>query len=286
MASNSIFQENREIDRLVIQNRLLKSYEQPIYQRIISGRSNLKLLDIGSNDGSKIADRFSCKNITQVIGLEYHHDLAAQAQKTYGSDRFAFHQCDVEGPDFTEQLSLLMAQNGVNAFDIIHISFVLMHLKNPGKLLTTLRRFLAPGGRLISVEADDSLSKVTPDTDHLFKGFLDILYLDPFSGDRDCGGKLPVLLAESGYRQIVLENTLIRAGASEAQKKSDIFTTFFSYLPQDVLLLQGREPRNARYAAWAAWLEQHIDALQNLILAKNTDVSMGVSVITCSGGRE
>lgn len=286
MENNNVFQEKKEINRLVVQNRLLKAYDEPIYQRIISGRSNLKLLDIGCNDGSKTTDRFSCENITQVIGLEYHNDLAVQAQKSYGNDSFAFYQCDVEDSDFAEQLSLLMEQNGVEAFDIIHISFVLMHLKNPIKLLAVLRRFLSVGGQLIVVEADDTVSEVTPDPLGLFQGFLDILRLDPFSGNRDCGSKLSDLLWESGYQQIVLENTLIQAGKWEMQKKCDIFTTFFSYLPQDVQLLQKQEQHNVEYAEWAAWLDQHFAALRNLILAKGTDVSIGIRMMTCFGERE
>lgn len=286
MENNYVFQEKKEINRLVVQNRLLKAYDEPIYQRIISGRSNLKLLDIGSNDGSKTTDRFSCENITQVIGLEYHNDLAVQAQKAYGNESFAFYQCDVEDSDFAEQLSLLMAQNDVEAFDIIHISFVLMHLKNPIKLLAVLRGFLSVGGQLIVVEADDTVSQVTPDPDCLFQGFLDILRLDPFSGNRDCGSKLTDLLWESGYQQIVLENTSIQAGKWEMQKKSDIFTTFFSYLPQDVQLLQEHQQHNVGYTEWAAWLDQHFAALQHLILAKDTDVSIGVRMMTCFGERE
>lgn len=281
--SKTIFQDNQEIARLAVQNRLLKAYEQPVYDRVMAGRSNLKLLDIGCNNGSKTVDRFTGENFSRVIGLEYHPNLAAQARQAYGNDRFTFYHCDVEESGFARRLAFLMKQTGVAAFDIIHISYVLLHLKNPGALLRILRGFLAPGGRLIVVESNDSVSGVCPDPNHLFRGFLDILYRDPFSGDRDCGAKLPALLAECGYRRIALESAAIRAGEGETQKKRDIFYAFFSYLPQDVLLLQRQEPRNDRYAAWAAYLEEHFEALRNLILDQNTRVSMGVSIVTCSG---
>ncbi|OPZ75361.1 MAG: hypothetical protein BWY80_00187 [Firmicutes bacterium ADurb.Bin456] len=94
------------------------------------------------------------------------------------------------------------------------------------------------------------------------------------------------MLAESGYRQITLESAAIQAGEGETQKKRDIFAAFFSYLPQDVQLLQRQEPHNARYAAWAAWLQGHFEGLQNLILGQNTRVSMGASIATCYGDRE
>lgn len=283
MASSKVFEENEEINRLAVQNRLLKDYEQPVCQRVIGGRHNLKLLDIGCNDGSKTADRFTCENITQVIGLEYHRHLAKKAQKTYGNNGFAFYQCDVEGAGFIKRLRHLMAKNSIEAFDIIHISFVLMHLKNPGELLTSLRDVLTPGGKLFLVEADDSFSKVSSDTNHLYRNFLKILSDDPFSGDRNCGGKLPALLEKSGYKQIQLESTCIGADQSERLKKKDMFDIFCSYLPADMILLQKQEPDNTQYIACVGWLNQHYHTLKELFLAENTSISMGVSIITCLG---
>lgn len=283
MESNNIFRENKEIDRLTIQNSLFKAYEQPVYQQVLAQYEHPNLLDIGCHNGSKTVDRFGGQNAARVIGLDYHSGLVTQAQETYGNKDFSFYQCDVEDSRFLEQITLLMAQNGVAAFDIIHISFVLMHLKKPGALLGILRDLLAPGGCLIVVEADDSLSRVSPDEDDLCKSFLDILSLDPFSGNRTCGGKIPALLAENRYQKITLENTLIRATKGELQKKSDIFTTFFSYLPEDILILRRQEPQNTQYAAWSVWLKRHFGALRDLILSDGTEIAMGVSIITCLG---
>lgn len=283
MDSNNIFQENQEIDRLAIQNRLFKAYEQPVYQQVLAQYEHPKLLDIGCNNGSKTVDRFGSQNTARVIGLECHSGLVMQAQETYGNKIFSFYQCDVEDADFLEQIALLMAQNGVAAFDVIHVSFVLMHLKNPGALLGTIKNLLAPGGRLIIVEADDTLSRVSPDENHLCKSFMEILSLDPYSGDRTCASKIPSCLAESGYKQITLENTVIQAGNAETKKKHDIFTSFFSYLPEDVLSLTQNNPNSAQYAAWSSWLNLHFDALRSLILTESTEVSIGVSIITCLG---
>lgn len=283
MVSKEVFQENLEIQRLAVQNRLLKDYEQPIYQRLVSGRSDLKLLDLGCNDGGKTVDRFSCEAITQIIGLEYHGELAEKAQASYGCDRYAFYQCDVERAGFAQRLGRLMEQHDVDGFDLIYISFVLLHLKDPVALLKTLRGFLAPGGRLIVVEANDAVSRVSPDPDHLFRDFLRVLEFDPFSGDRLCGGRIPALLSQCGYRRIVLEHTKVGACVGELQKKRNLFEVFFSYLPQDIRLLREKEPDNLQYAACAAWLERHYNALRCLVLSDNTEISMGIIILTCAG---
>ena len=228
-------------------------------------------------------DRFTCDGIARVVGLEYHEALARRAQEAYGNDVFSFHPCDVEAPDFPLRLADIMASSGIVAFDLIHISYVLLHLKDPGALLEKLRGFLAPGGRLIVMEANDAISAITPDPLHMFKTFMEILSLDPFAGDRSCGGKVPALLEENGYQEIRVENVLIQAGAAEPRKKRDLFDIFFSYLPQDIRLLRDREPDNVRYASCAAWLRRHYDTLRDLALAERAELSVGISIITCLG---
>lgn len=283
MDHDKVFQENKEINRLKVQNRLLKSYEQPVYDRLIGEHSKPTVLDVGCNNGSKSVERFADKTIQKLIGLESLSDLAAAAQKTYGNDKFAFYQCDVEEADFENRLCRIMEQHEIEAFDVINISFVLMHLKDPRLLLKILHSFLAPGGFLFVVEPNDSISVVSADEEQLFRKFLQILYQDPYSGDRDCGTKVSAFLEESGYQKILVENILIHAKQEDLQKKSIIFETFFSYLQQDVLLLQREEPDNCIYADWKSWVDEHFEQLQDLILGKNTRVSMGISIITCQG---
>lgn len=283
MVDNEVFQEIQEIDRLAIQNNLLKEYEKPIYDRIIETSTELKVLDIGCNNGSKSVERFGSDKVVRLVGLEYLQDLAHSAQKVYGSNRFHFYQCDVEASDFRKRLIEIMEENNIKSFDIIHISFVLMHLKKPKDILKLLKKFLAPQGKLIVVEANDKVSLVNPQEDTLFKGFLDILYQDPLSGDRECGDKVPDFLREAGYCQIVLENTMIEAEAAEIMKKNAIFETFFSYLPEDIFLLGQENPHDILYTEWKKWVDEYFEELKNFILAENTTVSMGVSMITCSG---
>lgn len=131
----NIFDDHKEIDRLAVQNRLLKEYELPVYQRLMEGRTGLRVLDVGCNNGSKTADRFAHPSVEKIIGLEYNQDLVEEAQATYGDRWFSFYQCDVEQPDFAPKLRGWMGESQIEAFDLIHISLVLLHLERPGLLL-------------------------------------------------------------------------------------------------------------------------------------------------------
>ena len=77
-----------------------------------------------------------------------------------------------------------MQQEKIDAFDIIHCSFVLMHTERPEDILKKLRPFLAEDGKLIVIEADDMESSMVPDTKGLFQKFLELLLNDPYAGKR------------------------------------------------------------------------------------------------------
>jgi len=134
---------------------------------------------------------------------------------------------------------------------------VLLHLRDPGTLLGVLKRFLAPDGRLLVVEANDQLTALSQDPDGLFQQFLAIVRQDSFSGGRNFGAKTPMLLKEQGYSEIRLENGKISAAGWEHAKKQELFSIFSSYVHEDVRLLRQREPDNPQYAAWENWLDQY-----------------------------
>jgi len=284
MSNQFVFQEENEVQRLSVQHRLLKAYEDDLFSHILSGKSGLAVLDVGSNNGSKTSSRFTHAAISSVIGLEYHEKLAAEAQKAYGSDVFSFYAMDVEAPDFTQKLTELAFQKHVDGFDLIHLSLILMHLKDPQKLLLELKPFLKPEGHLVVIEANDAVSALSPDPEGLLSEFLDILSRDRYAGNRSIGGRLETLLAQCGYEQIHIWHEGIGAGPGDEEKKQNLFTTFFSYLPQDVALLRKDEPDCAEYRSWAEWLEANYHKLSKLVQQPESNIFMGMKMLTCRRG--
>ena len=177
-----------------------------------------------------------------------------------------------------------MEENQVEAFDLIHISLVLMHLAEPGRVLGVLREFLAPEGRVMIIEANDTVNRLFPDPAGLFRDFMGILMADPFSGNRDFANTIPGLLEEQGYGCVVQENETMSAAGNETWKREAVFDTFFSYLPEDVALLWGQEPDNPLYAQWEAWLREHYRELQQRVLAKESAITLGLSIYTAAKG--
>lgn len=146
--------------------------------------------------------RFLSENFKKIIGIDCLNPLIEQAQIELKDNVFSFYTCDVIDADFTENLQRIMQQEKIDAFDIIHCSFVLMHTERPEDILKKLRSFLAEDGKLIVIEADDMESSMVPDTKGLFQKFLELLLNDPYAGKRTIGAHLPQLLSDSGYADI------------------------------------------------------------------------------------
>ena len=276
----NVFLDEVELKRLMVQGRLLSEYEQPIYQKVIDGRKGLTLLDVGCNNGWKTKERFFDKNFKKIIGIDCLDQLVDQARERFGNDVLSFYACDVATEDFTEKLQQIMQKENIHAFDIIHCSFMLMHTKEQEDILKRLKTFLAPGGKLIAIEPDDSTSYMNPDPDGIYKEFLQVLSADPYAGKRNMGAELPGLFLNSGYTDIQLECSEIASSGNEITKKEHIFDTFCAYLLEDLILLRQDAEGNSYQTEWE-WVQKNLDKLRQLMTGEASTVSMGVKIYTC-----
>lgn len=279
--ANAVFSASDEQERLIIQNKVLREYEIPVYERAIAGREGLSLLDVGCNNGFKTADRFSNRGFSKIIGIDRLEDVVELARENYGDAVFSFHCCNISAPDFSEKLRHIMEEEGIASFDIINCSCVLMHLPDPAGSLSILREFLSPEGRLIVIEPDDTSSQLRPDPEGLFREFLDILDMDPYAGNRTFAHSLESLFRQSGFEHVSLDCSGILAGREEKQKKADVFTAFCTYLPEDIALLLGEHPTESRYHAWQKWLDSSYEKLRQLMLSDLCEIFIGVRIYTC-----
>ena len=282
MDSQLIFQDETEMKRLIVQNSLLSYYEKPILANLFASQNNISVLDVGCNDGAKTVERFSSPSVSKVIGLEFNQKLVQKAQEQYGDKRFSFFRLDAEDDSFTLSLRKIMKEENIECFDVIYLSFLLMHLKDTERYLTSLRPFLKKDGKILIIEADDSNSKLNGDGGGLLGDFLSILKKDKYAGNREVGKNIIQTLKKCGYHNISVHYDEISASKGEKEKKEAIFTTFFSYLGEDVSILLSQEPTNLEYKSWKKWLESNYTTLKNLVMDEESEISMGMKILTCS----
>ena len=279
MQVTSVFQSQAEADRLNVQSRLLSDVEAPFLRGLFEGRRGLRVLDVGCHSGEKCVSRFRHAAVGQVLGLELEGEVARLAEARFGNERFHFCACDVEREDFVPWLREQMQTLGIPAFDLINISFVLLFLREPERLLARLLPFLSEDGKILVTETDDSAAFLEPEGARL-NAFLKRLALDPYAGDRSVGSRLPGMLERLGCKGELLCSAL-RAGPGEEARKEEIFTMFFSYFPEDAALLRAHFPGEERYREWLSWTETEYPRLKEQILSPESTISMGMAVYAC-----
>ncbi len=281
MQEQCVFRDEKEIERLCVQNQLLAEKEHSVLGGIFSERDGIFVLDVGCNDGSKTVDRFSHDAVSRVVGLEYNEDLVSDARSRFGNEKFSFHTCDVDTNDFPRHLRAIMSENRIDGFDIIYLSLILLNISDPERLLEALRPFLKPDGMLFIIEPNDDISVLNGSREGAFGELLGMIERDRFSGDREVGKHIGEILTACGYEDIIIRHRAVSADAGEKEKKRAIYTMFFSYFPDDVRLLLEEEPNNEEYKCWKAWLERNYDELERTCLSDGSTISIGITILTC-----
>ena len=178
----NIFDTDYEIERLNAQEELLWKAQERIYDSFLNGK-DMVILDIGCSDGFKTVREFDRDNVKKVLALDYAAEEVAKAKANCGSEKFCFEMGNVEDLDFECRLADLMKEHDIEAFDVVHLSLVVLHLKNPVNLFTLLRRYIKKDGRIVIVEADDDKAVLSPD-DYYLRKYNSLLKLDPYMGNR------------------------------------------------------------------------------------------------------
>lgn len=270
----NIFDTDYEIERLNAQEELLWKVQERVYDSFLNGK-DMVILDIGCSDGFKTVREFDRDNVKMVLGLDYASEAVQKARNRYGSDKFCFEAGNVEDEGFENRLDDLINQYNIEAFDIVHLSLVVLHLKNPVSLFGLLRKYLKKDGRIVIVEADDDKAVLSPD-DYYLRKYNSLLKIDPYMGNRECANNMYIWLNKAGYCSI--HDTYVYAQGKDTATKKAMFDIYFSSLPVDFEDLCIDDPSNEDYRMAKDWLDENIDNIYEYLLQEKTVFSFGVSI--------
>ena len=270
----NIFDTDYEIERLNAQEELLWKAQERIYDSFLNGK-DMVILDIGCSDGFKTVREFDRDNVKKVLALDYAAEAVAKAKANCGSEKFCFEMGNVEDQDFECRLADLMKKHDIEAFDVVHLSLVVLHLKNPVNLFTLLRRYIKKDGRIVIVEADDDKAVLSPD-DYYLRKYNSLLKLDPYMGNRECASNMYIWLNKAGYCSI--HDTYVYAQGKDTATKKAMFDIYFSSLPVDFEDLCIDDSSNEDYRMAKDWLDENIDDIYEYLLHEATVFSFGVSI--------
>lgn len=255
--------DTQEVERLAIQSSILQKFDAEVYEKIFKDENNVRVLDIGSNDGTMIMDRLSTYSpIHKLIGIEINADAVAIANSKFGDENHHFYCCDCEEKNFSEELQRIMKEASIDEFDVITISLVLLHLKNPYKVLNTLRKFLRKEGTILIRDIDDGLAFAYPDPDNTFQRVLSICNYCETTGFRHSGRQIYSLLEKAGMKDICLEKQGLNTISMSHEEREALFNACFSFIPGDAKIMVDRYPNNNEILEDYQWLISIYDDLE------------------------
>lgn len=274
----------KESKRLIVQQNLMKSFDASTFEKISYKYDSLRVLDLGSNDGAFIMDRLSSSGkITKLIGVEYDKDTVELANKKYGQENdILFVQSNMEEEIFVDILKDAMAKCNIENFNVVNISMIILHLKNPFRLLKTIRPFLEKGASIIIKDIDDGFNIAYPDPKKEFERVFRICENNETSGYRHSGRQIFTLLKQTGYRNIALEKLCMTTVGMDFDQKEALFETYFSFILEDLKIMVERYPNNKSLKDDLYWYEDAYEQLEEEFQNESFFFALGFIIFTAN----
>ena len=199
-----------EQQRLMTQARLLES---SIFGQIDYGGAR-RLLEVGSGVGAQteiLLRRFPELHVTGVDLSETQLATAREnlARTPWCSDRYTLQQADAGELPFEAR-----------SFDAAFLCWVLEHVPSPARVLSEVRRVLAPGSPVYITEVMNASFLLDPYSPHIWRywmAFNDFQY--DHGGDPFVGAKLGNLLLAGGFRDVHTEIKTIHLDNREPARR-------------------------------------------------------------------
>ena len=253
-----------ESERLRVQKELLEDFDRPVYDKLLAGRENLAVLDLGSNDGSCLMARLGdAPQVSSILGLEFNESAVEQANREHGREGVEFVQCDVEDRDRLNQtLTTYLEEYDLAGFDHVNVSMLILHLKKPFQLLQRVKRFMKPGATLFVRDIDDGENLAFPDEEGAFERVFRICSYLETSGFRESGRQIPGFLKKAGFKDITLEKNGLTTIGLDQDERSALFQTYFSFIVEDLMTMASRHPDDEGVKADVEWYREVFDDLE------------------------
>ena len=275
-AENSLefYGDEGERKRLESQHNFIYEFAHEYYDEFISNYENATFLDVGCNTG-KQAMMFvdGRKEIDKYIGIDREIAAIERGKELFPNAYFYVGNCVSD--EFDDLLYRIEEELDIDGFDIINLSMVLLHIKEPHILLDTLRSHLNEGGRIIILDIDDGLSIAYPDPDEMFKKAVDICAQTGYSGFRQSGRQIAELLYDVEMEHIELHKQGMSTIGMSREKRAAFFDLFFWFILDDLRKMHALAPDDKLIEADWQWMEKNYKEMRNLFKKKSFYFNIG-----------
>jgi SAM-dependent methyltransferase len=201
----------------------------------------------------------------------------------YGREMFPdahFYHLDCETEDFSDQLTSIEDELGIDGFDYINISMLLLHLHRPSELLDTLSNHLAEDGQIIVLDIDDGFNIAYPDPKGYFKKAVDICFQLEYSGYRHCGRTVYKMFSDVDLRDVRLHRIGLSTVEMNRREKDEFYEIYFSFILDDLRKMHEEFPNNKFVETDLKWLEENYKDMKLEFKKKDFFFTLGFVLFT------
>lgn len=268
-----------ERERLKLQNELLRDYDKDVYDEILSKHDKMDILDIGCGNADVITDRLANYNGTvKIVGVERDIERIEEGEKKHSDYNITYLQADVDSPDFYDDLLDLMDEEGIEGFDLIHISMFLMYLKDVKKILRRVKRLLKKDGTLLIKDVDDGLNYAYPDDRGMFETAYKICATNQNAGYRFNGRQVLHSLLKSGVENIEIKRQGLTTLGMSKEKKDTLFDLYFRPILLGLEDRANNDPLDADVAENLMWFKEHYALMHDAFVSPEFIFSLGIVI--------
>ena len=271
----------KEAERLSSQVCVINYLTAGVYDKLVQGKKDLCILDIGSNRGEQIMSALGNRpEIKKIIGVDISREVVDDAKKTYAGTCANFYCIDCESETFGSMIKEVMVENNIESFDIINMSSSLHNLKAPFKTLKVARGVLAKNGAFMIIDVDDGLFLAYPDPEGAFARAIEILGQPDTSGYRASGREVHSLLKKVGMKDIVLEKNGLSTVGMSLEIKEHVYKMYIGLVPMVISESINSDPENMKYRADQEWIQDKMDHLNQVFFSEEFLMNIGLMVYT------
>ena len=280
--------DEKEKLRLEKQQELMFAIDAPIYDKIVKNGENLCLLDVGCGTGNSIAKRVDYVNkkyhkISKVVGLEYDKELVDKAKSLHPN--FRIYNTDIEDANFINNLRKICIAENIDKFDIINISFVLLHLEDAERLLFALKLFLKDDGVIFIRDVDDILTFGYPDEDLVIQKLISILGDTETAGYRKSGRRISLFLKNLNFKNIYRPVLGMSSNNMDIKDKEVFFDMCITFIIDHIENMAKRYPKSIEWKENLNFYKENINKVHELFLRNDFIYVLGTVVFVASNKR-
>lgn len=277
----NFYGDEGERHRLATQRSFVYDFAAESYDGFISPLRDATFLDVGCNTGEQAMMFVKGRTeIARYVGIDRESEALERARELYPEGHF--YQGNCEADDFDALLSQIEEELDIDGFDLINLSMVLLHMKEPQILLDVLAEHLTEDGRIVILDIDDGLSIAYPDPEECFRKAVEICAETGYSGYRKSGRQICQLLSDVDMSNVQLHRQGLSTVGMSREQRSDFYELYFWFILDDLRKMHEAAPEDRIVQAELAWFEEHYKEMKSKFKKKGFYFNLGFMLFSAT----